>query len=456
MLTLPEDIATIVAAFAPLFSRPVFEHAEVLLVGAILTTGRHTVCGILRTMGLAHEKHFQNYHRVLNRAKWSGRKAALVLLLLLLTHLPRVEGPLVFGIDETLERRWGRKIAARGIYRDPVRSSDSHFVKASGLRWIVLMLLVRLPWSDRVWALPFFTVLAPSERYYQARKQRHRKITDLAQRMIAQLRRWLPAYKIVVVADGSYAKLKLLARCQRFRNPVFMVVRGRLDMALYNPASPPPPGKKGRPRCKGNRLPSPGAALHRRTTRWQRVTLESWYGEPSRTVEYTSGTGVWYHAGEPVVPGRWVVVRDPVDHFKPQCLWCTDPEAEPEQILRWFTQRWSLEVTFEEVRTHLGVETQRQWNDLAIARTTPVLMALFSLVTLMVYRLSTQGQLPVRQAAWYVKVHATFSDAIALVRRTLWYHSNLSMSSLLHDMKRIPPPIYELLQRLTEVACYAA
>ena len=122
--------------------------------------------------------------------------------------------PLVFGIDETIERRWGRKITARGIYRDPVRSSQSHFVKASGLRWVVLMLLVPLPWCQRVWALPVLTVLAPSERYHQERGQRHRKVTDWAQRLIAQLRRWLPQRKLVVVADAAYAKLALLARCQ--------------------------------------------------------------------------------------------------------------------------------------------------------------------------------------------------------------------------------------------------
>jgi len=198
MLILPDEIAAIVAPFAPLFSKSVFENAKVLLVGSILTNGRRTVCAALRTMGLAEEEHFENYHRVLNRAKWSARKASLVLLLLLINHLPFPEGPLVFGIDETIERRWGRKISARAIYRDPVRSSKSHFIKASGLRWVVLMLLVPLPWSERVWALPVLTVLAPSERYHQERGQRHRKVTDWAQRMIAQLRR----RPDVVVARG--------------------------------------------------------------------------------------------------------------------------------------------------------------------------------------------------------------------------------------------------------------
>lgn len=455
MLILPDEIAAIVAPFAPQFSRSVFEDAKVLLVGAILTNGRRTVCAALRTMGLAEEEHFQNYHRVLNRAKWSTRKAARVLLLLLITRLPLPVGPLIFGVDEMIERRWGRKISARGIYRDPVRSSKSHFVKASGLRWVVLMLLVPLPWSERVWALPVLTVLAPSERYHQKRGQRHRKVTDWAQRMIAQIRRWLPSQEIVLVGDASYAKLTLLARCQRFRNPVVMVVRGRVDMALYEPA-PPRSGQSGRPRKKGKRLPAPGAALTGPAARWRAVTLQSWYGEPSRTVEYATGTGVWYHAGMPVVPGRWVMIRDPEEEFEAQCLWCTDPKADPVQILRWFIQRWSLEVTFAEVRRHLGVESQRQWSDLAIARTTPALMALFSLVTLMAYRLSTEKRLPIRQAAWYVKEHATVSDALAFVRQRLWPYPNISMSPHQGDIQEISPPIRELLQRLTEAACYAA
>ena len=454
MLILPEEVAAIVAPFAPQFSKSVFEHAKVLLVGAILTNGRRTVCAALRTMGLADEKHFQNYHRVLNRAEWSGRRAAHVLLLLLLTQLPLSAEPLVFGIDETIERRWGRKITARAIYRDPVRSSKSHFVKASGLRWVMLMLLVPLPWSKRVWALPVLTVLAPSERYHQERGQRHRKVTDWAQRLIAQLRRWLPQRRIVVVADASYAKLALLARCQRFRNPVTAVVRGRVDLALYEPA-PPPSGCPGRPRKKGARLPAPQAALDDPNTRWETVTLPYWYGESRRTVAYTSGTGVWYSSGKPVVPGRWVLVRDPEERFEPQCLWCTDPETDPVQVIRWFLQRWSLEVTFAEVRRHLGVDSQRQWSDLAIARTTPALMALFSLVTLLAHQLSSQGQLFLRTAAWYAKDQATFSDALALVRQRLWPAANFSLSPQPDDLRKTPPSVRELLQRLTEMACYA-
>jgi hypothetical protein len=148
MLPLPTDIIAIVAAFAPLFSRPVFRHLQVLLVGTILTPGRRTVTNALRVMGLQQEHHFQNYHRVLSRAKWSSRKAAQILLLLLVRCFASF-GPVVLGIDETLERRQGDKIQAKGIYRDAARSSKSFFVKSSGLRWISLMLLAPVPWAGR-------------------------------------------------------------------------------------------------------------------------------------------------------------------------------------------------------------------------------------------------------------------------------------------------------------------
>ena len=174
MLTLPTPIIAVLAAFAPLFSRPVFRRAQVLLAGAILTPGRRTVASALRAMGLQKERHFQNYHRVLSRAKWSSRMAARILLRALARAFA-AEGAILIGIDETLERRRGDKIAAKGVYRDAARSSRSFFVKSSGLRWVSLMLLAPVPWAGRVWALPFLSVLAPSERHDQGHRRRRHK-----------------------------------------------------------------------------------------------------------------------------------------------------------------------------------------------------------------------------------------------------------------------------------------
>ena len=263
------------------------------------------------------------------------------------------------------------------------------------------MLLAPLPWARRVWALPFLTVLAPSERYHQERGVRHKKLTDWARQMLTQARRWLPDRPLIVVADSNYACLALLAACQRLPQPVTLITRLRLDAALYEPAPRRSPGQPGRPRVKGKRLPTLQAILADPQTRWTQVRVPHWYSEGEREVEVVSGTCVWYHSGEPVVPIRWVLVRDPQGKFAPQAFLCTDLTVEPEALLGWFVQRWQLEVTYEEARAHLGIETQRQWNELAIVRTTPALFGLFSLVTLLADRQAVRGTLWPRQSAWY-------------------------------------------------------
>jgi DDE superfamily endonuclease len=452
MLAVPKEFANLMTLFAPLFTKRVWQHVPVLLVGAILAPGKRTITAVLRVMGLAHAKSFQQYHRVLNRAVWSGLEGSH-LLLLLLVRLLAPTGPLVLGLDDTLERRRGAKIQAKGIYRDPVRSSHSHMVKASGLRWLSLMLLVPIPWAKRVWALPFLTVLAPSERYHQERGRRHKKLTDWARQMLLRVRRWVPERALVIVTDSSFAVITLLWQLRQVPNPICCITRLRLDAALYAPAPPRKPRQTGRPRLKGKRLPTLAHVLANPTTGWQTVTVRGWYGEVERVVELVSATAVWYHSGMPPLPIRWVLVRDPQGKFEPQALLCTDLTDEPVQILEWFVLRWRLEVTWQEARAHLGMETQRQWNALAIARTTPALLGLFSLVTLLAGRLAQKHALPIRQAVWYRKSLPTFVDAIAIVRRHLWTSTHFYMSPMNADMVEIPST---LLNRLTETVCYAA
>jgi hypothetical protein len=371
--TLPPKMVQALVPFAPLFSKRVFQHAQLLLVGAILTPGRRTVSSALRAMGLDQHKRFHRYHRVLSRARWSSLEASRILLGLLLEAFVG-EGPIILGIDETLERRWGKKISARGIYRDPVRSTHENFVKSSGLRWVCVMLLVEVPWASRVWALPFLSALAPSERYGAKRGKRHKKITEWAWQLLLVVRRWYPQREIVAVADRAYASLKLLERCRSLRNPITFVSRLRLDAALYEPAPPRRPGQIGRPRLKGERLPNLSVVAEDPNTVWKPTTIANCYGSGERMVEVASATAVWYSTGLFAVPVRWVLVRDPRGEFKTQALLCTGLDTDPKKILSWFVMRWQLEVTFQEMRRHLGFETQRQWSDLAIGRTTPALL----------------------------------------------------------------------------------
>src|SRR5688572_12230578 len=454
MHTLPKSMIQVLAPFAPLFSRSVFQHVQLLLVGAILAPGKRTVASALRAVSLEDERRFCRYHRVLNRAVWSSREASRVLLGLLVEAFVPEGEPLVLGIDETLERRRGKKISAKGIYRDPVRSSREHFVKTSALRWVCLALLVPVPWASRVWSLPFLSALAYSERYAEEQGKRHKTLVDWAGQLLLLVRRWYPEREIVAVADGGYAALKLLDRCRRLSEPITFITRLRLDAALYEPAPPRHSGQIGRPGLKGDRLPNLSVLAQDPTTEWAPITLNDWYGNSKRTIEIVSGTALWYSTGVPAVPLRWVLIRDPQEEFETQALLCTDLAAEPEQIISWFVRRWQMETTFQEVRQRLGFETQRQWSEKALRRTAPALLGLFSLVTLLAHRHMAEGAQIVRKAAWYDKAHPTFSDALALVRRQLWAREEtFYRSSRDSDTVKVPR---EFMERLTDAICYAA
>jgi hypothetical protein len=452
MGALPPEIVRVLRIFEDVFSERVWDWVQVLVVGTILAPGRRTVAAVLRVMGLSEERQFQNYHQVLNRACWSSRELSRRLLLAVVAAFVPGDGPVLVGLDETLERRRGAKIAAKGIYRDPVRSSKSHFVKASGLRWISLQVLAEVPWAGRIWGLPFLTVLAPSERFNVERGRRHKTLPEWGRQMIRQLRRWLPDRALVVVADSTYAALGLLADAARLPHPVTVVTRLRLDATLYDPAPPRARGTIGRPRVKGERQPTLATRLLDPTTGWETLTVP-WYGGGTAQVEAATGTARWYHPGAPTVALRWVLLRDPAEQFEPQALLSTDPTGSPAQLVAWFVARWPLEVTFHEVRDHLGVETQRQWSDLAIRRTTPALLGLFALVTLCA-RARLDGQpLPVRRAAWYAKAAPTFSDTLAFVRQRLWPVTVFSTSPSSDEVIEIPHALFD---RLTDSLAFAA
>jgi hypothetical protein len=269
------------------------------------------------------------------------------------------------------------------------------------------------------------------------------------------LRRWYPQREIVAVADRAYASLKLLDQCRKLSNPITFITRLRLDAALYEPAPARRPGQIGRPRLKGERLPNLSEVAQDPTTVWKPTTIANWYGSGERMVEIASKTAVWYSTGLFAVPVRWVLIRDPEGRFKTQALLCTDLEADPQQILSWFVMRWQLEVTFQEMRRHLGFETQRQWSEMAIRRTTPALLGLFSIVTLLTHRQMRQAAGVLRrQAAWYHKAHPTFADALALVRKELWAQEQTFFGlPSATDTVKVPRAFVE---RLTDAVCYAA
>ncbi|WP_236601253.1 transposase [Ktedonobacter sp. SOSP1-52] len=333
----------------------------------------------------------------------------------------------------------------------PFVRAKSSLCATNGLRWISILLLTPIPWAQRVWALPFLTALAPSERYHEERNMRHKTITDWAWQMILQVTRWLPARRLVIVADGTYAVLSFLLNVSRLPS-ASILTRLRLDACLYEPAAAREAGKRGRNALKGKAQPKLSARLTASTTQWKKHTL-CWYGGTKREMELATGTALWYQSPVPPVAIRWVLIRDPQGQYEPMALLCTDQEALAVQIVEWFVLRWTLEVTFHEVRAHLGVETQRQWSDLAIMRTTPALLGLFSLVTIFAQQLLGKPPFPIRQTAWYTKALPTFSDTLAFVRQHLWPSTFFSVSSDEGDTVQIPRVLFD---HLVDTLTFAA
>jgi len=349
---LPDVALMVLGSFAPLFTRPVWEPVQVLVTGAILCRGDRTVAGVLRTLGLADAPGFCQYHRVLSRARWSGLQGAQILVGLLVAAAASQGFPLMILVDETVERRKGKRIKAKGRHRDAVRSTQGEVVKCWGLKWICLTLRVPLPWSPRPWALPFLTLLAPPARADEKAGRRHKTTVDWTLQAVGQVARWLGSAAFTVVGDGAYASVALARACVARR--VTLVSRLRLDARLYGFPEAPAPGRRGRKPKKGARLPSLKQRLEDPAQPW-RDAVVAWYGGARKPVRLLSGVCLWHTPGQDPVRLRWVLVADPAGQDRPQAFFATDDGLTPERIVEVFVLRWNIAVTFAETRRHLGV-----------------------------------------------------------------------------------------------------
>ena len=405
--------------FSVLFSRPAWNNALTLLFGTLLCRGKRTVCAALRIMGLSQESSFAKYHHILNRVDWSPLLASKILLNMLVKLVGTTQ-PLVMFLDETLERRKGPMIKAKGYYRDAVRSSRKCIVKSSGLKWLSLALAYRFPFSARCFALPFMTVLEPSKKHDQSAKKHHKTTMEWTIQMLMQVVRWLGDVPMILVGDGGFACGKLAWRCLKLK--ICLVSRLKMNARLYDFPDEISSKTRGRPRVKGSLLCSFKEMIQMSDLGWKEIVVEG-YGNRPKKIKYISNVSLWGGDGFLPVPIRWVLVVDPEGELDQLPLMSTDVQMCPEKIIGLYIQRWNLEVTFEEVREHLGVETQRQWSDKAIARTTPVLLSLYTIVSLIANRLHEEHPIEVAQTAWYAKTDATFSDLLKAVRKTLWNHN---------------------------------
>lgn len=453
MIKLPSGFQDTISYFSFAFRKDVWPKVVMLLTGAIICPGSRTVCNLLRSVGLRWERNFPKYHRVLSQDKWSARQLSGVLLGLVIKAFVPKGTPIVAALDDTIERRWGPKINKRGIYRDPVRSSKSHFVKCSGLRWLSLMVTTHLPWLEKglYWALPVMTVLCPSERFYTDRSKRVKKLTDWAVQIISWLSRQCAALQRpgYLSGDGSFATFELFMHAQQVG--IGMIARMKLTARLYElPPKQYPKSKRGPKPPVGKRLLRMDKRLSDKRIKWKKVIFSEWYGHANKEMMITSGVAIWRHSNTVLVKIKWVLLKDPQGILEPVLLGCTDFDLVDEKVVSFFVRRWRIEVTFAEVRRHLGVETQRQWSDLAIERSTPCLMALFSIVCLLANRLNSYQPIEPNATAWYRKRHVTFSDALAAVRIEILRKTNFSISNGKPLVQNYPEKIRHLWFLLTQ------
>lgn len=446
-MRLPKPILAVLDRFRPEFRQPTWGRVLQLLTGTLLARGRRTVSSALRALGRGDQPGWQRFHDVFARASWSPLRLARRLLgMLIAAFAPR--GGLVIVLDETLERRRGRKITKRSHHRDAIASSKKIAVLASGLRWVVTALVVPIPWAGRLWALPFLSQLAPSRKTDTKQKRQHKTIAQRARQVVCLMRRWLPGTELTVLGDTAYSVIALGRSCQKRR--VRLIAPLWWKACLHQPPPEPTKGRRGRRPKVGPALAKLGAVLADPMTEWQSADI-AWPDGTTRRLELASGTALWKQSGEPALPIRWVLSRDPAGGWEARAFFSTEPTDPAESIVTRFAQRWTIEVTFEEARAHLGVETQRQWCDRSIERQTPCLLGLYSVVALVTQALSTATEVPRQMTAWYHKSTATFADGLALVRRQLWEVEDYCKPE---NDPRFATIRRTDLERLTNAVCY--
>jgi hypothetical protein len=418
MLTLPSSAEPVFMSLSVAFSDPVFQHVLVLMVGAILARGRHTVTAILQIMGPLATAHFSTYHRTLSRAVWSSQLLQRTLARLVLKLLP-LDRVVEVVLDETVARHGGPKVYGRGCHRDALRSSRDHKVFCWGHKWVTLAILVPIPFARGSWALPISTALSLPKKLCRAQKRRYKTVPDLARQMIASLIHAFPERKFMFVGDGAYGTVELAEFCSRHGQA--LVSRLRPDAALYAE----PPKTAGRRLLVGRRLDSPRGAAQRKNASWTQRGI-SWYGQRKRRLRWLTGSAIWYRRGRTPIRLRWVYVQDREGKYDDTCLFSTDLSLRPEEIIQRYIRRWGIELTFEEVRAHLGFETTRQWSRKAALRAAPALLGMYTVISLIYVAHAQHHPIHPRSTPWYHKEHITFSDALAIVRRLFWRQTVMS------------------------------
>lgn len=422
MVRFPPGVQPLLTQWATAFTQPTYRRWILLVLGAILTTGRRTVQNILRVVRGRAAGHACSYQRVFSHRRWSLWKLARPLIGYILDRWI-AQGPVYVAGDDTVDEHRGKKVYAKGCHRDAVRSTHSYTVYRWGHKSVVLSIVVKFPFAARPWALPVLVALYRTRECNAKEQRRHKTQPELMRQLLAVLIRWFPGRRFVFSGDGGFSSHDLASFAHRHGTRLSLVGRFPPDANLY--AAPPARGKKGkagRPRKKGHKLAAPRKVVARSKTRRLNV---AWYGGGRRNVGIVTGTGYWYKAGRGLVPVRWVFVRDRSGTHRDEYFFSTDVQMTPARIIEAFTGRWSIETTFQEARAYLGLETTRGRKPQTVLRMAPCLFGLYSFVALL------YAQLPKRYAAaasvtWAGKRQITFSDAITAVRQWIWIEGVLA------------------------------
>jgi hypothetical protein len=441
---LPKPVGAVFEPLAPALTRPTHRRLVLLALAAILTTGGRTIANLLRTLGALAPGHPSSYHRALSHRRWSTRRLARRYITAVLGRFAP-HGTVELVGDDTVTEHPGDKVYGKGCHRDPVRSTHSFTAYRWGHKWVVLALLVRFPFCRRRWALPLMVALGrPAEKGVDGVTRRaHKTPVDLLGQMLRILVRWFPDRAFVCCADGNYAAHELAEVAAAHPGRLTFVSKFYPDANLF---APPPPvvGKRPahRPRKKGKELPKPAQVV--RTAVKPSALTVGWYGGGRRRVEVVTGDGSWYRSGRPLVPVRWVFVRDRGGTHRDEYFFTTDVTMSPKAVIETYTGRWNIETTFQEARSCLGLETTRGRARNTVLRAEPSLLALYALVVWLYAELPMRYR-RVRAVDWLGKVDVTFSEAIAAVRRYLWVEGVFSLSGHREAFEKLGSPLRQIL-----------
>jgi DDE superfamily endonuclease len=435
-MILPTPASDVLLPFAPAFTAPTFERFVLLAAAAILTTGRRTVANLLRTLGSLAPGHRTSYQRVLSAARWSGLAVACRLCQLVLDRVPADRPVLLVG-DDTVDGHRGKRVWGKARHRDPVRSTHTYTAWRYGHKWVVLAVLVHFPFARRPWALPVLVALYRSAEDDRRRGRPHHTPAQLLCRLLAVLLRRFPERRFVLVGDSGYGTHEVARFCHARHARLTLVSKLHPEANLVDP--PPPYTGIGRPRVKGPALPKPRAAAAK--ARLRRAVVR-WYGGGTRAVGLAGGTGHWHKSGRGLVPLRWVFVRDLSGTHRDEFFYSTDPALNPEAVVGHYAWRWNIETTFQELRSHLGLETTRGWCRRTVPRAAPLLFGLYSVVALVFAALPPDQRSC--SVCWPGKAVVTFSDALAAVRRCLWVGGVFAQGNAGTAIEKLPGPLKDL------------